>query len=277
MPKLTDVDALRRDLEKPFPPETVKWRLGSTFKYNNEDRGLALAYIDARHVMDRLDQVCGIDNWQSAIAETASGRVLSTISIRINDEWIVKTDGAGSTKVEADKGGISDALKRAAVQWGVGRYLYGMGDTFVKVDVRGNNKSIAKPEFARLARVIKLQFDGKFDEMKREVETVHSDTGAPSQGPDKPAAAAASGDDADDRTLEEKLYALVDDWKAQIADSGIVDDLKAINADLNKNRKVFADMGEPFVSTFKSVVEQLQARKKALVDAESAGAVQKGA
>ncbi len=46
------------------------------------------------------------------------------LSIRCDGEWVTKSDGAGDTNIEAEKGGISDALKRAAQKFGIGRYLY---------------------------------------------------------------------------------------------------------------------------------------------------------
>lgn len=97
---------------------------------------MALAYIDARDVMNRLDEVCGPDAWQDRYTETASGRVLCTIEILSqmpNGDWawVAKSDGAGSTDVEGDKGGISDAFKRAAVKWGIGRYLYDLDAPWV--------------------------------------------------------------------------------------------------------------------------------------------------
>jgi len=253
---------LRALLEKPFDPPTVKWRLGSTFQRDGQLRGLALAYIDARHVMDRLDEVVGPANWQSAIAETPVGRVLCTLSLRIDGEWIAKTDGAGATQVEGDKGGISDALKRAAVQWGIGRYLYAMGDTYVRVEERGKTKFIPKDEFKRLARVIELQFAGKFEEMKREIETVHSDQEPPADS--KPAAAPQ----ADETPIEDRATAMAEDWLARIKDSGTLDDLKDILSEMNKQRAVFSALGEPHVSTFASTVDQLRARKEALIAAD---------
>lgn len=111
-----------RDLAKEFPREAIHWRAQTLTR--NGDKALALAYLDARDVMDRLDEVCGPENWQSRYVETAKGRVLCEIGIKIGDEWVWKSDGAGDTAVEGEKGGISDALKRAAVQWGIGRYLY---------------------------------------------------------------------------------------------------------------------------------------------------------
>lgn len=105
-----------------FPRDAIHWRAQTLTK--NGDKALALAYLDARDVMDRLDEVCGPDRWQSSFTETPKGRVICTISIHTENGWISKSDGAGNTDVEGEKGGISDALKRAAVSWGIGRYLY---------------------------------------------------------------------------------------------------------------------------------------------------------
>lgn len=113
-----------KKLHDHFPKDAVSWRAQKMTK--DGKKALALAYIDARDVMDRLDEVVGPENWQSAYTETATGRVICTLSIRIDEEWVSKSDGSGSTDIEAEKGGISGALKRAAVSWGIGRYLYEM-------------------------------------------------------------------------------------------------------------------------------------------------------
>lgn len=104
-----------------FPRDAVSWRAQTLTKEG--DKALALAYIDARDVMDRLDDVCGTENWQDRY-EFHGTRTICYLSIRVGDEWITKADGAGDSDVEAEKGAISDALKRAAVKWGIGRYLY---------------------------------------------------------------------------------------------------------------------------------------------------------
>ena len=116
------------DLKKPFPKEQVHFRAGATnAKKNNgkATKAIALAYIDARDVMDRLDEVVGNENWQDRYEETSSGRVVCTLSINFPGiGWISKSDGAGDTGTEGEKGAISDAFKRAAVKFGIGRYLY---------------------------------------------------------------------------------------------------------------------------------------------------------
>lgn len=104
-----------------FQRDAVSWRCQTVSK--NGDKGLALAYIDARDVMRRLDEVCGPTGWQDRY-EVHGSKTLCYLSIRCGDEWITKADGAGDTDVEAEKGSLSDAFKRAAVKWGIGRYLY---------------------------------------------------------------------------------------------------------------------------------------------------------
>lgn len=118
------------DLKAPFSSTAVHWRVGSTTR--DKKKGMALAYIDARDVHDRLDEVCGPENWQNRFP-SVSGRVICEIGIRVGDTWVWKADGAGDTAVEKEKGGISDALKRAGVAWGVGRYLYSLKAPWVEL------------------------------------------------------------------------------------------------------------------------------------------------
>ena len=123
-----------------FPRDAVHWRpQGKPLSKDGRNPVcMALAYIDARDVMDRLDEVCGPDRWQTEFTETAKGRVICRIGILTENGWVWKGDGAGDTDVEGEKGGISDALKRAAVSWGIGRYLYRLKSPWVECEV-GNN------------------------------------------------------------------------------------------------------------------------------------------
>lgn len=118
-----NIPSIFQRLAAEFPREAVHWRAQSVTKQG--DKALALAYLDARDVQDRFDAVCGPDGWRNSVSETPRGRVLCTIEVRMPDgEWVGKTDGAGDTAVEGEKGALSDAFKRSAVLWGVGRYLY---------------------------------------------------------------------------------------------------------------------------------------------------------
>ena len=122
-------------LRAPFPPEEVHWRAGATNKEGN--KALALAYIDARAVMDRLDEVVGPMNWQDTFEEWKDGAVKAGIGVRNDSEWVWKFDGADDTNFEATKGGFSDAFKRAAVKWGIGRYLYQLPGVWVACQKTG--------------------------------------------------------------------------------------------------------------------------------------------
>lgn len=146
---MVDVDFLRA-LAAPFRDEQISWRIGSTTEKDGKLSGMALAYIDARDVMDRLDAVCGQAHWQDRYVETEKGRIICTLSIRIQGEWIEKSDGAGDSDVESEKGAISDALKRAAVKWGIGRYLYDLDSPWVECEKRGKSTIMKRSERPKL-------------------------------------------------------------------------------------------------------------------------------
>lgn len=149
-------------LTAPFPVERVSWRVGNTNlnkttgkpPEGKEPRGMALAYIDARDVMDRLDEVCGPANWQCDYPH-ANGKTVCRVGIKVGGEWVWKADGAGDTDYEAEKGALSDAFKRAAVRWGIGRYLYDLDSPWVLIEQRGKTAVIADSEKGRLAALLR--------------------------------------------------------------------------------------------------------------------------
>lgn len=138
---MTDKGLLEK-LKDPFDPRFVKWRVGATTK--DKTKGIALAYIDSREVMKRLDEVCGVAGWQSRYSHVDKHGVACDIGIKINDEWVWKANGAGETDVEAEKGAMTDAFKRAAVLWGVGRYLYYIPNQWVALKPQGKSYVIAE-------------------------------------------------------------------------------------------------------------------------------------
>lgn len=146
---MTDIFAA---LAAPFPPDAVSWRVGSTT--GDKSKGMALAYIDSRDVQDRFDAVVGPGNWQRRHPHV-SGTTTCEIDVWCEGRgWVTKTDGAGDTDVEAEKGSLSDSFKRAAVNWGVGRYLYGLDAPWVELEPAGRSFKIKKAEFAKLRRVL---------------------------------------------------------------------------------------------------------------------------
>ena len=110
-------------LKAPFAPEDIEWRVGQTTR--NGDKVSALAYLTSRAVQQRLDDVFGPFGWATKYVKGPDGGVVCELSCKGPDgEWVTKADGSPNTDIEAVKGGLSSALKRAAVHWGIGRYLY---------------------------------------------------------------------------------------------------------------------------------------------------------
>lgn len=124
-------------LKAPFDPKIIHWRVGATSK--DKTQGIALAYVDSRDVMKRLDDVCG-DDWQVEYPFEGCCR----IGIKIGGEWLWRSNGAGETDVEGEKGRYSDAFKRAAVLWGVGRYLYYLKNQWVPIKPAGRSYQLAQ-------------------------------------------------------------------------------------------------------------------------------------
>ena len=121
------------DLKKELP---FKWRVQSTNQYGSN----CVAYIDARDVQDLLDEVVGADGWQCKYEEH-KGNLFCSIGVYTkHNDWIWKSDCGTESQVEKQKGEASDAFKRAAVMWGVGRFLYSLDIIKIKEVIQKNNK-----------------------------------------------------------------------------------------------------------------------------------------
>src|SRR6201984_846186 len=119
-----DWDLIEQRLAEPFALSEVRFKPAVV----SGNRALALAYVDARVIQDRLDDVLGVAGWQDEYECLPDGSVVCRLRLRLGDEWITKMDVGGPSEQpdEGDrrKAAFSDALKRAAVKFGVGRYLY---------------------------------------------------------------------------------------------------------------------------------------------------------
>lgn len=192
-------------LAAPFPPDAISWRVGSTNQ--EKTKGLALAYLDARDVMDRLDQVCGPAGWQCRYSHVG-GVTVCEIGIRsAPDEWLWKADGAGATDVEAEKGALSDAFKRAAVRWGIGRYLYSLASPWVELTPAGRSYKIKDSEYGKLRALLggvapkpKAQSRGEYDSLVKEIAAVRTSAELISWGNDE----------------KGRIDALPSDWKTSL-------------------------------------------------------------
>jgi hypothetical protein len=109
-------------LAAPFADDEVRSR-----RQNGRD----FQYITARMVMNRLDEVLGPENWWDDYTPIENA-IACRLTIQLPDgRTLTKCDAGGFTTTadtsDYEKSGFSDAFKRAAVKFGVGRYLYGDG------------------------------------------------------------------------------------------------------------------------------------------------------
>lgn len=145
--------AIRTALAAPFAPSEVDYRVqGGTFEKSGKTYSRVIAYVDARAVMDRLDDVVGPGAWSFAWEPlaTANGKVTAAKG-SLTVHGIVKQDVGDAGDTEPTKASVSDALKRSAVMWGIARYLYGLGAEWAEVEMRdGKVVGIVKSEIARL-------------------------------------------------------------------------------------------------------------------------------
>jgi hypothetical protein len=123
-PGQDDALTITQRLAQPFDPQDVKFLP----KVVQGNRALAMAYADARTVMDRLDDVLGVEGWQDSYEVLPDGSVVCRLKVLIDGQWLQKMD-VGSPSEQPDggdrmKAAFSDSLKRAAVKFGIGRYLY---------------------------------------------------------------------------------------------------------------------------------------------------------
>ena len=144
-----------KELKKPFDPKDVEWRIQK--KSKDGTKGMAMAYIDARAIANRLDEVAArnmIDGWSVDYRPIDMGTVkrqrrgfdteepikgfICAITLYTGGEKYTREDGANLTDFEAFKGGLSGAFKRAASAWGIGRYLYDLPVTWAPIDNWGN-------------------------------------------------------------------------------------------------------------------------------------------
>lgn len=125
-------------LAEPFEDADVEWRVsragvgGKTGVWCS-----VVAYITARAIQKRLDDVCGIENWRNEepriIEMNGKSYFAVGISIRLDKEWVTKWDVCEPTRagdIDPAKGGFSGGMKRAGAQWGIGRYLYYLEEVY---------------------------------------------------------------------------------------------------------------------------------------------------
>lgn len=139
-------------LAAPFHPNDLEWKVLTSGDSNGRPWILVAPFVTARAIMNRFDHVFGVGGWSHSITPVDMGSMivkergkdvtvfLKGFSCTITAGGCSHTDAAGCSDVEPIKGGVSDALKRAAVTFGVGRYLYQIERSYAKVHPGGAYK-----------------------------------------------------------------------------------------------------------------------------------------
>ena len=144
--KLSDV---QKRLQAPFPAHMVMWKPGVITK--DRKRALLLAHIDARAVQDRLDAICP-DGWSFEV-EVVTGTRLPPVKGRLTVLGVTREDIGEAQPGELGtlKAASSDALKRCAVQFGIGRYLYDLPRQWVDWN-DARREAVSPPQLPDWAR-----------------------------------------------------------------------------------------------------------------------------
>lgn len=119
---------------------------------------MMLLYKNARCDMRILDEMYGVDGWQREHQEIG-GRLYCTISVwseRLN-QWIKKQDVGTESETEKEKGHASDAFKRAAYNFGIGRELY----TAPRIFIQTTEADYKNGNFAAALEVTKVAYNEK--------------------------------------------------------------------------------------------------------------------
>ena len=148
---------MNETLTAPIQPNEIEWRVQSV---TSTGKMIVVPYINNRCVMQRFDAAFGPTNWTSEFREITNG-FICRLTVYLDGQIITREDGASKTNIEPEKGGISDAMKRAAVQFGLGRCLY----DYPKVFIECNEKYI--PDWAqdKLTKLVEWVNLGNFKEV----------------------------------------------------------------------------------------------------------------
>lgn len=134
--KMATLVAVTAILRRPFRADQLGWKAQAVSQ--DKTKCLAVPFIDARDVMNRLDEAVGIARWRDGYFTMPDGSVVCRLELNLGGEWIAKEDVGGQSDQpdEGDraKAAHSDALKRAAVKWGIARYLYALPTYWVAYD-----------------------------------------------------------------------------------------------------------------------------------------------
>lgn len=126
-------------LKAPFTEADIEWKIQTCGGGKDGQRlwALCVCYVSNRAIMQRLDDAFGPDGWENILAAGPAGGVICGLKCRWESGWTIRWDGAENTDIDPVKGGISNSMKRAAVHYGIGRYLYNLEASFAVIHDKG--------------------------------------------------------------------------------------------------------------------------------------------
>jgi len=146
-------------LRKKMQPNEIEWRIQNS----RNGKTIVVPYINNRAVMERFDEAFSPDGWKNEFERWGNGGgVKCGLSVLCDGQWVTKFDGADETNIEPTKGGFSDSMKRAAVQWGLGRDLY----DYPRVMIDGEHKYIPDWAHEMLDKLVEAFIAGKLGDRK---------------------------------------------------------------------------------------------------------------
>jgi len=208
-----DVEAIAQALSAPFEASEVKFKPAVV----SGNRALALAFVDARAIQDRLDAVLGVEGWQDNYRCLEDGSVVCRLRLHIGGNWVTKVD-VGSPSDQGDAGdrrkaAFSDALKRAAVKFGIGRYLYRLPSQWVDYD--SHKKQIVQPPKLPAFAIPKKEEKVRAETPAKETRLIRSDKTElkKTEAPQRAANLPANGEE-----LQRRLH----EYDAKLAKQGVI-------------------------------------------------------
>jgi hypothetical protein len=150
------------DLEVPFDPSQIDWRVTNSSKYGSPPRGQVVPYADPRAYTDRLNLLVTPAGWTRKYAIHTSANFQRGKDQRLVAKVLVACEltifGLGSHSATGEEWADDDntvtsaeaqAFKRACTCFGLGRYLYYCVGTWVDLDDRKRPKTVpALPAWA---------------------------------------------------------------------------------------------------------------------------------
>ncbi|MDA3813658.1 MAG: Rad52/Rad22 family DNA repair protein [Candidatus Cloacimonetes bacterium] len=138
---MSQVNELEKKLKEPVRRSDLSFNITNVDKTNRKVQ--VKSQIKSQALMNRLDDLFGIDGWKDRYA-VLYNCVTCKLSIKLGDNWITKENSAPLVNAESLNEAFTDALRQAAVRFGLGRYLLDLPNIYV--DIMENKPENSKHE-----------------------------------------------------------------------------------------------------------------------------------